>query len=136
MNYTQGSMQTAQTRVEVVNAFMMQFVFGNQLVFFGLVIAEFALVIGLSAAINRISGGTASLLFAVYSALNGVTLAAIFAIYAKAAIMALPPFDGVTGHFDFVDDGNPVKSLFITRVTDGSTHLQTIKMPPPEPCHP
>ena len=54
----------------------------------------------------------------------------------KLKVMALPPFDGVTGHFDFVDDGNPVKSLFITRVTDGSTHLQTIKMPPPEPCHP
>lgn len=114
MNYTQGSMQTAQTRVEVVNAFMrgvygwmclglmitagaslftvtskamMQLVFGNQLVFFGLIIVEFGLVIGLSAAINRISGGTASLLFALYSALNGVTLAAIFAVYAKATIM-------------------------------------------------
>jgi uncharacterized protein len=114
MNYTQGSMQTAQTRVEVVNAFMrgvygwmclglmitagasfftvtspalMRVVFGNQIVFFGLVIAELGLVVGLSAAINRISGGTASLLFALYSALNGITLAAIFAVYAKAAIM-------------------------------------------------
>lgn len=112
--YTQGSMQTTQTRVEVVNAFMrgvygwmclglmitagasfftvtspamMRLVFGSQLVFFGLIIAELALVVGLSAAINRISGGTASLLFAAYSALNGITLAAIFAVYAKAAIM-------------------------------------------------
>jgi FtsH-binding integral membrane protein len=107
-------MQTTQARAEVVNAFMrgvygwmclglmitagasyftvtsqamMQLVFGNQLVFFGLVIVELGLVVGLSAAINRISGGTASLLFALYSALNGVTLAAIFAVYAKAAIM-------------------------------------------------
>lgn len=51
-------------------------------------------------------------------------------------LMAMPAFDGVTGRFDFVDDGNPVKSLFISRVTKGGSHLETIKMPPPEPCRP
>jgi branched-chain amino acid transport system substrate-binding protein len=49
-------------------------------------------------------------------------------------LMALPSHDGVTGHFDFVDDGNPSKSLFISRVTDGTTRLETLQMPPPEPC--
>lgn len=52
------------------------------------------------------------------------------------ALMTLPPHDGVTGRFDFVEDGNPVKSLFVSRVIAGGTHLETIKMPPPEPCRP
>lgn len=114
MSYSSRPMQTAQTRVEVVNAFMrgvygwmclgllltaaasafmvsspamMQAVFGNQILFFGLIIAELGLVIGLSAAISRLSAGTASGLFLLYSALNGITLAAIFAVYAKATIV-------------------------------------------------
>jgi branched-chain amino acid transport system substrate-binding protein len=51
-------------------------------------------------------------------------------------LMALPPHDGVTGRFDFVDDGNPLKSLYISRVTDGGTRLETLVVPPPEPCRP
>ena len=50
------------------------------------------------------------------------------------ALMALAPHDGVTGSFDFVDDGNPVKSLCISHVKDGGTRLDTLEMPPPEPC--
>jgi branched-chain amino acid transport system substrate-binding protein len=50
------------------------------------------------------------------------------------ALMDLPPHDGVTGTFDFVDDGNPVKSLFISRVKDGKTRLETMELPPPDPC--
>ena len=65
----------------------MQAIFGNQILFFGLIIVEFGLVLGISAAINRLSAGTASGLFLLYSALNGVTLAAIFAVYAKAVII-------------------------------------------------
>jgi len=49
-------------------------------------------------------------------------------------LMALPPFDGVTGRFDFVNDGNPLKSLYITRVVDGGARLETHELPPPEPC--
>ncbi len=52
------------------------------------------------------------------------------------ALMDLPPHDGVTGTFDFVDDGNPVKSLSIARVADGGTNLETRVLPPPEPCAP
>ncbi len=40
----------------------------------GLVIAQFGLVIGLSAAINRLSGTAATLMFLAYSALTGLTL--------------------------------------------------------------
>lgn len=63
-----------------------ELVFGNQLVYFGLVIAELALVFGLSAAINRLSASTASGLFLLYSALNGVTLSPVLLIYTGASV--------------------------------------------------
>ncbi|ACF12654.1 protein of unknown function UPF0005 [Chloroherpeton thalassium ATCC 35110] len=65
---------------------MMQLVFGNPIVFFGLIIAEFGLVVGVSAAINRLSLAAATGLFFLYSALNGVTLASIFMVYSLGSI--------------------------------------------------
>lgn len=50
------------------------------------------------------------------------------------ALIDLPPYDGVTGRFDFIDDGNPVKSLFISRVTGGGTKIETHVVAPPGPC--
>lgn len=50
------------------------------------------------------------------------------------ALMDLPPHDGVTGTFDFVDDGNPVKSLFITTVAKDGSRTETLEMPAPDPC--
>jgi len=50
------------------------------------------------------------------------------------ALIDLPAYDGVTGQFDFVDDGNPVKSLFISRVAEGGTRIETLELPPPDPC--
>lgn len=61
-------------------------IFGNQILFFGLIIAELGLVIGLSAAISRLSAATATGLFLLYSALNGATLSVIFLVYAQSAI--------------------------------------------------
>lgn len=61
-------------------------IFGNSLVFFGLIIAQLGLVIVLSAAINRLQAATATLLFFLYSALNGLTLAVIFLVYTRASI--------------------------------------------------
>src|SRR5205807_2559404 len=54
---------------------------GNRLVFFALVIAELGLVFFMSARADRLSPGTASGLFALYSALNGVTLSVILLAY-------------------------------------------------------
>jgi hypothetical protein len=51
-----------------------------------LIIAEFALVFVISAAINRIGAGLATLLFLIYSALNGLTLSAIFIVYSMGTI--------------------------------------------------
>ncbi len=52
----------------------------------GLIIAELALVIGLSAAINKLSLTVATLMFVVYSIINGLTLASIFLIYTSESI--------------------------------------------------
>ncbi|MBF0224315.1 MAG: Bax inhibitor-1/YccA family protein [Desulfobacterales bacterium] len=64
----------------------LKFIFGNQLVFIGLIIGELGLVYYLSARINRIEAGTATAMFLFYSALNGVTLSVIFIIYTAASI--------------------------------------------------
>jgi len=65
---------------------MLGMIFGNKMVFFGLIFGELGLVIALSAAINRISASAATLMFLLYSALNGVTFAAIFMIYTRGSI--------------------------------------------------
>ena len=58
----------------------------NKMLFFGLIIGEFALVIGLSAAINRLSLSTATLMFVLYSVINGATLSVIFLAYTLSSI--------------------------------------------------
>ncbi len=63
--------------------------FSNQLLFWGLIIAEFALVIGISAAINRLSLTTATLMFILYSVINGAMLSSIFVIYTMSSIASV-----------------------------------------------
>ena len=52
----------------------------------GLIIAELALVIGLSAAIRKLSLPVATLMFVIYSVINGVTLSSIFLVYSIGSI--------------------------------------------------
>ncbi len=107
------SMPSTQARAEVMNAFMRgvygwmtaglgvtaalaflvagspalaQLFWGNSILLIGIIIAEVALVFAISGAIHRMSAGTATGLFLLYSALNGITLSVIFAAYAPAAI--------------------------------------------------
>lgn len=109
--------QNAQTqsRVQVVNAFMqgvyrwmgtglavtaaaayftvsspalMELIFGNTLLLFGLIAVELGLVLAVSAGINRMSGTTATGLFMLYSALNGVTLSAVLTVYTPASVVS------------------------------------------------
>jgi FtsH-binding integral membrane protein len=61
-------------------------IFTNQILFWGLVIAELALVFGLSAAINRLSLTTATLMFVLYSIINGVTMSFIFLAYTYESV--------------------------------------------------
>ncbi len=55
-------------------------------IFFVLIIAELGLVFFLSARIERIQAGTATMLFVGYSILNGLTLSVIFLAYTKSSI--------------------------------------------------
>jgi FtsH-binding integral membrane protein len=64
----------------------LRLVIGNRLVFFGLIIAEFGLVIGLSAAAQRLSAAVAGGLFLLYSALNGATLAVVLLVYTGSSV--------------------------------------------------
>ena len=61
----------------------------NRVLFWGLVIAEFALVIGISAAINKLSLTTATLMFVLYSVINGAMLSSIFLIYTQTSIVSV-----------------------------------------------
>jgi len=61
-------------------------IFGSGVVFFGLIIAQLVLVFMMSARIQRMQAGTATLLFVLYSALNGATLSSIFLAYAQSSI--------------------------------------------------
>ena len=70
------------------NETMIGLIFGNRLLFFGLIIAELALVFSISGMIDRMGAGTATSLFVLYSGLNGVTLSFIFLAYARASIVS------------------------------------------------
>ena len=59
----------------------------NKAIFWGLIIAELALVFAVSGAINRLSLATATLLFVLYSVVNGATLSVIFLAYSMPAII-------------------------------------------------
>ena len=65
---------------------VLQAIYGNQLLFWGMIIAEFALVIGVSAAINRLSLTTATLMFILYSVINGALLSYIFLVYTASSV--------------------------------------------------
>lgn len=58
----------------------------NSMMFWGLLIAEVALVMFLSVRINKISFTTATLLFIAYSILNGATLSILFLLYTISSI--------------------------------------------------
>ena len=72
--------------VTISSPVMLKVIFGNRLVFYGLVFGELGLVVAISAAINRLSASAASLLFILYAALNGITMSVIFAVYTAESI--------------------------------------------------
>ena len=60
---------------------LLQLIFGNPIAIWVLFGGELALVLGVSAGINRMSPTTATALFLLYSAINGLTLSSIFFAY-------------------------------------------------------
>ena len=58
----------------------------NSLLFWGIIIAELVLVFVISGMVARLSMTTATLLFILYSVLNGVTMSLIFLAYTESTI--------------------------------------------------
>ena len=67
---------------------LLQFIFGNRLLFFGLIIGQLVLVFTLSSRVHKMSATAATALFMLYAALNGVVFSSIFMIYTRSSISA------------------------------------------------
>lgn len=65
---------------------LVQAIFGNRLLFWALIIAQFGAVLALSGLINRISGLAATVIYFAYAALTGLTLSSIFLAYTGSSI--------------------------------------------------
>ncbi|MCG8372321.1 MAG: Bax inhibitor-1/YccA family protein [Balneolales bacterium] len=65
---------------------MVNLVYSNGMVLWGLILVELGLVVWLSSAIQRMSSNMAIGLFLLYSALNGVTLSILLLVYTAASI--------------------------------------------------
>ena len=70
------------------NEALLRATLGKPMVYFLLCLAEIGLVVWLSAAFQRLSTAAATLMFLVFSALNGVTLSAILLVYEPRSIAA------------------------------------------------
>lgn len=68
---------------------LMQAILTNNALLWVLIIAEFGLVFAISAAINKLSLTTATLLFVLYSVINGATLSVIFLVYTMESIASV-----------------------------------------------
>ena len=65
---------------------LLSFIYSSKLTFFGLIIAELVLVFWVSARISKLSLTTATLMFILYSVINGATMASIFIVYSPGII--------------------------------------------------
>lgn len=65
---------------------VLELIFANKMVFFGLIIVQLGVVFVLSGMVNRLSGAAATGLFMFYSLLTGLTLSSIFIVYTYSSI--------------------------------------------------
>ncbi len=72
--------------VVATNAAISNFLFMHSQLIWVLFLAEIGLVIGLSAAIRKISLSAATLMFVAYAALNGVTFSSLFYVYTMGSL--------------------------------------------------
>ena len=84
---------------------LLQLIFGNPILFFGLIIAELALVFTIASRITRLAPTTAAGLFLLYSALNGATLSVVLVAYTAASVtqafLAATVLFGVMGVYGY-----------------------------------
>jgi hypothetical protein len=78
---------TGLTSYYVATTSLLPAILTNQVLMWGLIIGELALVFSLSAAINKLSLPVATLMFVLYSVLNGATLSVIFLVYTQTSIV-------------------------------------------------
>jgi len=64
----------------------LQIIVGNKIIFYGLLISEFLLVVYISKRIDKMSSYNATMLFLIFAILNGLTFSVIFLIYTSASI--------------------------------------------------
>ena len=84
---TLALMITGITAAGVANSpNILALIYSSQVVMWGIIIAEFGLVMYISARLEKLSLSTATTLFALYSILNGVMLSSIFLLYSTAII--------------------------------------------------
>jgi FtsH-binding integral membrane protein len=82
-----GLAVTALVALAVVSSpAILGLVFGNRIVFYGLIIAQLGLVFFLSARAQSLAPSTAALVFLAYSALTGMTLSVVLLAYTGASL--------------------------------------------------
>jgi len=70
----------------VSNESLLDLIFGNKLVFYGLILLELVLVGYMAIWVRNMTASTATLVFLLYACLNGVTMSFIFLIYTTGSI--------------------------------------------------
>ena len=84
---TLALMITGITAAGVANSpNILALIYSSQVVMWGIIIAEFGLVIYISARLEKLSLSTATTLFALYSILNGAMLSSVFVVYTMTSI--------------------------------------------------
>lgn len=68
------------------NSSFVDVIMGNPVIYFGLFIAQLAVVMGLTFAINKIPSGVAIGAFFLYAALTGLTFSVLFLVYTGGSI--------------------------------------------------
>lgn len=71
------------------NVMMLRFLYATRFGFIAVILAELALVFVIGSRIRTMSTAVASVLFVLYSALNGITLSSIFLVYQLGSIVSV-----------------------------------------------
>lgn len=87
LKMTLGLLVTAFTAVYCASTSFINFYLTHSWLMWGLIIAEFGIVIGLSGAIRRMSSAMASLLFYVFAIINGMMFSTLFLAYSTTAMI-------------------------------------------------
>lgn len=86
LRMTFGLLTTALVALLAYSEGFVLFMAANPFVYWGLLIAEIALVIAISARITRMKASTAALLFYLFAIVNGLALSTILMVYTHASI--------------------------------------------------